>query len=129
MERAIERAQRQQLERNLAHDAAHEAAQDAALKARQEFFDAAKDQQLWKHREWRRGDVPEEFNQAGGLERDTDEARDAEALRKYEAEDAALDEFYEEWKRGGGISGDDGFDTPDDGMKPEGPKRGRRRRR
>lgn len=129
MERAIKRAQRQQLERNLAQQAAREAAQDAALKARQDFFDAAKDQKLWKHRNWQRGDVPEEFNQASGLERDADESRDAEALRKYEAEDAALDEFYEEWKRGGGFGDNDGFDAPDGGMKPERRKRGRRRGR
>jgi hypothetical protein len=127
LERALDRARRQELERTLSAKAEREAADAAALEARQDFFDAAKDQGLWKEREWQRGDVPEEFNQAGELERDADEARDAEALRQYEAEDAALDESYEDWKRGGS-DGEDGLDGPDNSWKPKGRQRGRRRK-
>jgi hypothetical protein len=127
LERALGRVRRQELERKLSAKAEREAADAAALKARQDFFDAAKDQGLWKERDWRRGDVPEEFNQAGGFERDADEARDAEALWQYDAEDAALDESYEDWKRGG-FDGEDGFDGPDNGRKPEQRKRGRWRK-
>jgi hypothetical protein len=128
LERALDRARRQELERKLSAKAEREAADAAALKARQDFFDAAKDQGLWKERDWQRGDVPEEFNQAGGFERDADDARDIEALRRYEAEDAALEEPNEDWRRGGsGV--EDGLDGPDDGWRPEGRKRGRRRGR
>jgi hypothetical protein len=109
LERALRRELREmQLELDLSHTAA-EALSRADNRAMQDFHDAARDQGLWRKREFREGDLTVGFNDAA--------------------------EFVEGAGKGGGD--DDGYapeqdagaDNPGDDDDNGGPKMGRRRRK
>lgn len=109
LDKALRREERLALEARLEreHGAVH--AQKAETAMRQDFFDAARDQGLWKDRAFTEGELTEDFNEAAGLTPDDGYSGDDDD--GYTSDDWGPD--------------DDGTDD-DQGPKPR-PRRGRGR--
>jgi hypothetical protein len=75
-EKALRREQRLAQEARLERDRTVEQSRTADNKARQDFYDAAKDDGLWKHREFEDGELSESFNDAAEFSQGGDNSDD-----------------------------------------------------
>lgn len=95
-EKALRREQRLQAEARLERERAAEQARSMDNVAMQDFYDAARDQGLWKEREFRDGELSEGFNDAAGFDEGSAGGGDDDAGYVPEHDDDADDDRHDD---------------------------------